>query len=215
MGIKHSVTKTSGEEGYASEWNEEHIIDSDINFNGFSGTNIREPVNNSDIATKYYTDGVEASILTYVDNKEISILNYVDSTIAGISFEGDNLGDHTAIQDLNMSGFYVYNVAEPTSPSDVATKNYVDGKIPPSGPKIKYYKTHFASMSAYGSGSINIYHGEPTAPNFVFTSILGYGTNLDQFQSHIMNITSSAVAIAVNNNSDKSLGCDLFVQMIW
>ncbi len=42
---------------------------------------------------------------------------------------GDNLGDHTATQDLNMGGFPVVNVAEPFDSSDVTTKNYVDNAI--------------------------------------------------------------------------------------
>jgi len=32
MGIKHIVTKSHGDRGYASEWNDDHIIDSDIDF---------------------------------------------------------------------------------------------------------------------------------------------------------------------------------------
>ena len=56
MGIKHTATKVSGESGYAIEWNDEHIIDSDLDFNFFSGINVGEPINPSDIATKNYVD---------------------------------------------------------------------------------------------------------------------------------------------------------------
>ena len=58
MGIKHSATKSSGESGYAIEWNDEHKIDSDINFAGHSGINLGEPIFPSDIATKNYVDGM-------------------------------------------------------------------------------------------------------------------------------------------------------------
>jgi len=56
MGIKHSVVKASNEAGYSYEWNDEHIIDGDIDFNGFSGINLGEPINPSDVATKNYVD---------------------------------------------------------------------------------------------------------------------------------------------------------------
>ncbi len=56
MGIKHSVVKQPDEIGYSYEWNDEHIIDSDINFNGFSLINLGEPINPSDAATKNYVD---------------------------------------------------------------------------------------------------------------------------------------------------------------
>lgn len=57
MGIRHSATKAPDEKGYATEWNDDHVINSDINFAGHSGTNVGEPINASDIATKNYVDG--------------------------------------------------------------------------------------------------------------------------------------------------------------
>lgn len=115
MAIKHYSIKQSNELGYASEWNEEHIIDSDVDFNNFSGINLGNPINSFDIATKNYVDTLELNLVTYIDNE-----------LAGISVEGDNLGNHIATQDLNMNSFNIINVDEPVSPSDVATKNYVD-----------------------------------------------------------------------------------------
>jgi len=56
MGIKHKISKISGEKGYASEWSDDHKIDGDIDFAGHSGFNIGEPINISDIATKNYVD---------------------------------------------------------------------------------------------------------------------------------------------------------------
>ena len=35
MGIKHSVVKASGDKGLASEWNANHVIDGDVDFNKF------------------------------------------------------------------------------------------------------------------------------------------------------------------------------------
>lgn len=56
MGIKHKTPKVPGEKGLAIEWNEEHLIDSDINFAGHSGVNLGEPISPTDIATKNYVD---------------------------------------------------------------------------------------------------------------------------------------------------------------
>jgi len=56
MGIKHSATKSSGQAGYATEWNAEHVITSDVNFAGHSGINLGEPISPNDIATKNYVD---------------------------------------------------------------------------------------------------------------------------------------------------------------
>lgn len=41
----------------------------------------------------------------------------------------DNLGNHIATQDLNMSGFRIINVGTPTSGTDAVNKNYVDSAI--------------------------------------------------------------------------------------
>ncbi len=65
MGIKHKTPKVPGEEGFAAEWNDEHLIDSDINFNSFSGINVGEPINPSDIATKNYVDSQIGPTGTY------------------------------------------------------------------------------------------------------------------------------------------------------
>ncbi len=67
MAIKHKAVKASNEEGYASEWNDEHKIDSDLDFAGHSGVNLGEPINPSDIATKNYVDGRSggAGLLAY------------------------------------------------------------------------------------------------------------------------------------------------------
>jgi len=35
MGIKHSVAKASGEVGKATEWNDDHVIDGDVQFNQY------------------------------------------------------------------------------------------------------------------------------------------------------------------------------------
>jgi len=95
MGIKHKTPKASDEPGYASEWNDEHVVDSDVNFNGYSGENVGEPISPSDIATKNYVDstGVPGGIADELggtwqqenftgslpNNTTITIVNYSGS----------------------------------------------------------------------------------------------------------------------------------------
>ena len=56
MGIKHQDTKASGDKGYASEWNKDHTIDGDVNFNSHKITNLATPTADTDGATKKYVD---------------------------------------------------------------------------------------------------------------------------------------------------------------
>ena len=35
MGIKHSSTKASGDKGYAAEWNDDHVIDGNLDLGSF------------------------------------------------------------------------------------------------------------------------------------------------------------------------------------
>ncbi len=101
MGIKHSVTKSSGEKGYAVEWNEEHVIDSDINMGGYGLFNTRLLVNDF------------GSLLVSADQ-------YLElSGALGIIVDNE----------VNMSGQKITNLANPTSTQDAATKNYVDSQV--------------------------------------------------------------------------------------
>jgi len=56
MGIKHQDVKSSGDKGYASEWNKDHVIDGDVNFNSHKITNLATPTADTDGATKKYVD---------------------------------------------------------------------------------------------------------------------------------------------------------------
>ena len=46
---------------------------------------------------------------------------------AGGGGSADNLGDHTATQALDMGGFAINELADPSAAQDAATKAYVDG----------------------------------------------------------------------------------------
>ena len=45
---------------------------------------------------------------------------------SGLSGISDNLGDHTATENLDMAGFRITNLADPIDNNDAATKEYVD-----------------------------------------------------------------------------------------
>lgn len=62
MGIKHSATKASNQKGYASEWNAEHILDSNLDIKPYRVAG-GEPVNTSDYATKNYVDSQGGAII--------------------------------------------------------------------------------------------------------------------------------------------------------
>ena len=81
MGIKHKAVKAASEPGYASEWNDEHVVNSDIDFEGYSGTNVGEPIDASDIATKNYVDGLSSGgggmkLVVFDSSEHISTFNF-------------------------------------------------------------------------------------------------------------------------------------------
>jgi len=86
MAIKHKIVKASGESGYATEWNDEHKIDSDIDFVGHSGVNLGEPIASSDIATKNYVDSQVAPPLV-APFLTAELISTPESTIANIAYK--------------------------------------------------------------------------------------------------------------------------------
>ncbi len=52
---------------------------------------------------------------------------YVDSAVGAVT--GDNLGDHTATQDLDMDSNKIIHLTAPTEDADAATKKYVDDAV--------------------------------------------------------------------------------------
>ncbi len=220
MAIKHSVIKQSNEKGYASEWNKEHIIDSDVNFNFFSGINLREPINPSDIATKYYVDGVKSTILTYIDNKETSILNNIEGVrlnlITYIDNKETSILDHVATVESTILTY--------VDDTKATIIDYVDRKIPPPGPSINASNIKFVDVipggfqvGPRGGGSVGFDHGgRGDPPKFVFTQMyIHNGTNLDIVDSFIISIDNFRVNIGLQSWSDRTIIVTLFVQCVW
>lgn len=60
MAIKHADVKSTGDRGLASDWNKDHVIDSDVDFDTHKAINVVDPTANQDGATKKYVDDVVA-----------------------------------------------------------------------------------------------------------------------------------------------------------
>lgn len=56
MAIKHEDVKISGDRGFASDWNKDHIIDGNVNFTAHKATNLTDPTEDQDASTKKYVD---------------------------------------------------------------------------------------------------------------------------------------------------------------
>lgn len=145
MGIKHSVTKASGEEGYASEWNDEHIIDSDLDMNGYGLFNTAFVVND-------------------FGNLLISADQYLEiSGALGIIVDNE----------VNMSSQKITGLANPTSAQDAVTKDYVDniaGGVT-KGYQVNFSEGNIGTSWHYVPGAgiyLRVYSGQ-----MVFISVTG------------------------------------------
>jgi len=88
MGIKHKAVKQSGERGYATEWNDDHIIDGDVDFGKFKIKNIvvdsgtvfpAGPVTGqlfyrTDLGMLYFYDGTTWRTALYFSGKHTDLL---------------------------------------------------------------------------------------------------------------------------------------------
>jgi len=63
--------------------------------------------------------------------KTTSGIEFGDGTVQTTAAQGDDLGDHTASQTLDMDSNFVRNVADPLLDQDAATKAYVDAAVAP------------------------------------------------------------------------------------
>lgn len=108
-------------------------------------------------------------------NNLFSRLSNVVTT--GQESSADNLGDHTATQSLNMSGFSIIGLGSPTNDTDAATKGYVDTAV------------------ASSSGADNL--GNHTATqilNMEAFRVSNVGTPTDTFDAATKGYVDSAIA---------------------
>ena len=73
------------------------------------------PVDDVDIVNKGYLDGEVATLNTAISNA------------------GDDLGDHTATQNIDADGNLLTNLGAPTGNGDAANKEYVDNAVAAAG----------------------------------------------------------------------------------
>ena len=99
-------------------------------------------------------------------NRDHTVMQYCNginwiSMDASKSGGSDNLGDHTATQDLDMAAYKIRNAAIPTSSTDVTNKAYVDAAV--AG----------ASGGEGGGGGVTCYYTSSTVCSSGFVPMLG------------------------------------------
>ena len=111
MGIKHSTTKAGGEIGYASEWNANHVIDGDVDFNGFGATN--STFLNWELIGKYNVSGSGSQDITGFsgDFKMIKIIWESvgsEANVMSATFNDDYDTTHYASRYIQAGGSFAY-----------------------------------------------------------------------------------------------------------
>ncbi len=91
------------------------------------------------------------------------------SGLSGIS--GDNLGNHTATENLNLNNNKIINLSEPTTDTDAATKQYVDNN---SGDNLG---NHIASENVQLTGNWLSNDGESEGLYVADNGFVGINTN--------------------------------------
>jgi hypothetical protein len=120
MGIKHAAIKTPESVGLSSEWNANHVIDDDVNFNQYEAQEL--VIENLAAAPVAPVDGQ-----IYYDTTLNEVRYWNGSAWTGgvaIYLRADGSIPLTANWDIG--GFKLTNVLDPTAAQDAATKNYVD-----------------------------------------------------------------------------------------
>jgi len=95
MGIKHVTIKAPHEKVHAiPDWNPDHVIDGDVDFNGHKGTGAGDPSSNQDLATKKYVDshaGATEDLQAVLEYGRSAIVNEPDYSMY-IENEGSGEG---------------------------------------------------------------------------------------------------------------------------
>jgi hypothetical protein len=101
MGIKHKAVKQSGERGYASEWNDDHIVDGDVDFKKHKIINLVVDSGNifpagpergqlfyrTDLGMLYVFDGTDWRTVLYFTGRHTDLLH---KEVEGVIDHADN-----------------------------------------------------------------------------------------------------------------------------
>ena len=82
MGIKHEDTKTTGDKGYASEWNKDHVVDGNVECGQYQ--HLEHVLENR---TDWPAGPVVGQVVYRIDTGHVHVWNgtvWVDLSIAGI-----------------------------------------------------------------------------------------------------------------------------------
>ena len=93
--------------------------------------------NSNNDSIVFYTMGMERMVIShngYIDiNGQLSATGFTGDGSGLTGVPGDDLGDHTATEDLDMNNYHITNVVSPNDANDAATKLYVDTQISLNG----------------------------------------------------------------------------------
>ncbi|MCD4694623.1 MAG: hypothetical protein K8S16_00170, partial [Bacteroidales bacterium] len=128
-----------------------HTATQNLNMANYGITNLLNPTNPQDAATKYYVDN-----------------------------NGDNLGNHLATQILNLNGNRIINITNPSAPQDAATKSYVDGLVgTDSDWGINGDNVYTGTGGIYPSGNVGIGTDNPTNAKLEISNATGVGIRVN------------------------------------
>ena len=187
---------------------------SEGNSAGTSITNVTDPTNAQDAATKNYVDSQITA--NAADGSETIVNAGTDISVSGSGTTGDPYivnstftevdGSITnEIQDLasvlgegNSAGTSITNVTDPTNAQDAATKNYVDSQITANAADGSETIVNAGTdISVSGSGTI----GDPYVVNNTFTEVDGSITNEIQDLASVLGEGNSA-GTSITNVTD-------------
>lgn len=97
------------------------------------GINTNVPLQALDINGAIRLGDTELNTPGTIRFKNGNLEGFVGEQWKNLTNTPDNMGDHTATQNIDMNQFLIENVAPPTSASHAATKSYVDNLIDDDG----------------------------------------------------------------------------------
>ncbi len=168
MGIKHSVTKTSGERGYASEWNDDHVIDGNVDFAQHQFLNAV-----IECRTDFPASPVEGQMIYRTDEKKFYI------------YDGTTWLQYAGVEDLKyIHAYWAENCCDSAKTAKLILK------IPGDVTEIKSVKLDFYREKA--KVNVNSTTGAGGGGNFTTGGpSTNYTSYVDLSHTHSVNITTN------------------------